>query len=170
MYYCLVREEPNPAILSIHSTEEDAYDELNIHKYEDVYKEQLDTLNAYIEGRPNLRKETLYTIIPCKGATSEMSYEERKKRITERYIPLIEEAEVNYEIKRSENNLKIILQNERQSQEQRKEIEAFMLKWETCDSDIRTIWIDKIKPIVRSYLLKKNDTEIREWMRDRFIV
>ena len=170
MYYCLVREEPNPAIVSIHTTLDEAENEKELLLYEESFKEHLNILNSYVNSSCRPYTSSIFAIIQCDGGSSKLSFDERKKNITENYTPLIQKAQIEYDIKYNENKLKVILQNERQSQEQRKEIEAFMLKWETCDSDIRTIWIDKIKPIVRSYLLKKNDTEIREWMRDRFIV
>lgn len=159
-------------IVSIHTTEEEAFEEKELMDYEDALRAKENALNANANGC-RIDSPRTVSIVPCDkpDTDDQRSYEERKQSITEMYKPRIQEAQNRYDRYQTETQQKASVEHEKNLQEQRTEILAFMSKWQTADGrDIPSNCVETIVRVVRRYLTMKEDAEIYQWMRDRYIL
>lgn len=166
MYYCLIRDEPEASIVSVHRLMEDAIAERMVKEYEEKLKREL----ARIEDHYRETVSFIIMEVPDGDAAPHEPFDVRCKRLDAEYAPLLEEAKATKAKNDAAKALKAAVEHEIKTQSQRAEIGTFMAKWETCDPELRPLWLEKIKPVARAYLLSKNDPEVSEWMRTHYIL
>ena len=173
MDYILYRDKwgEEREILSVHSTLVEAIEEQRVYEYEDTFKERLGVLNAYIENKAFHQGESSFGIHECKKPDHQWSYDERKQRIAESYEAQIKAAQEAHDKKYKEALWNLCIQREKHYEATLQKIKSLVEDYDTCATVLeKDAVVNRLKPLVRDYLMHHDDPELLNWMRDRFIV
>lgn len=175
MYYILVcwkrENKRDQVIVSIHSSELEAFQELDRLEYKNSIEKNLASLK-------NIWYDTVYyDVLTCSKFISDgLSLEEQTQELDKLYASEIDEAIKEKNKRDLSLHLSAMLESETKRQIELAEIQLFISWWESHqevfhafleEKEIRTI---KILPTVKSYLRNTQDETICKWMRERFII
>ena len=170
MYYILICREPEK-ILSIHTCLEEALQEKDRLDYEIQIKR---TLASYQNHYFDTFEYDIVSVSEFKS--SGLTLEQEKEKLDKKYQYLLEEAQEKKKQRDTERELKEMIEQQKKRDLELSQINEFMSWWDFHqpmfyafmeEKEIKTAFI---LPIVRSYLLHKNDSTIREWMLKRYIL
>ena len=175
MYYILVcwkeQNKREKTIVSIHTSELEAFQELARQEYIKSIEKKLDFL------RNKWYNAVDYDVLTYSEFISDgLSLEEQTRKLDKCYASEMEEAIKEKEKRDLSQNLRAKFDEETKRHLELTEIQLFISWWESHhevfhafleEKEIKTI---KILPIVKSYLIHTQDETICKWMREHFII
>lgn len=170
MYYVLICRAPEK-ILSIHTCLEEALQEKDRLDYENEIKRQLASYkDQYVDPFD-------YDIVSVpQFKSSGLTLEQEKETLDQEYQLVLENAQKEKKQRDIERELKEKIEHDKKRELEYVKINEFMSWWDTHQPVFHAFLEEKeiktalILPIVRSYLVHKNDPTIHQWMLNRYII